>query len=55
MLHKEMNEQNSSDPKKRPILGYFVSSIIGTMLAFPSSAVILQFTFGVTRVDSASL
>lgn len=50
-----VDEQKSSDPKKRPILGYFASSIIGTMLAFPSSAVILQFAFGVTRVDSASL
>lgn len=55
MLRKEMSERNSSDPTRRPILGYFVSSIIGTMLAFPSSAVILQFTFGVRRVDSASL
>ena len=50
-----MDEQNADQKKKHPILGWVGSAVIGTALAWVSSAVILPITFGVERKDSASL
>lgn len=54
-LRKAMNEQSPCAVAKHPILGGVLSSLIGTVLAWLSSAVILPLTFGIVRKDSASL
>jgi ABC-type Na+ efflux pump permease subunit len=50
-----MSEERNVDPSRRPVLGWFVSVLVGTPLAWLSSAAILPWIFGIERKDSASL
>ena len=50
-----MNVRDDTENTKRPVLGWFVSAVIGTVLAWLSSAAILPLVFGIARKDSASL
>jgi hypothetical protein len=52
---QKMSERDEVRKSKRPILGWFVSAAVGTVLAWLSSAAILPLIFGVARKDSASL
>jgi hypothetical protein len=50
-----MNEQDADEKTRHPVLGWFVSAVIGTVVAWLSSAAILPIMFGIARKDSASL
>lgn len=50
-----MDVRDDSEDVKRPFLGWFVSAVIGMLVAWLSSAAILPLVFGIARKDSASL
>lgn len=50
-----MNERDPKESQWHPILWWFGSAVIGSVLAFLSAAVILPMVFGIVRISSASL
>jgi len=50
-----MSKPPEAERPKRPILGWIVSSTIGTVISWVSSSAILPLIFGVTRKDAASV